>query len=98
MTLRLVPPSTPSHGNHRRILRIDLARHDGLQRQHNLRRQHDRIAGVMRIGAMPAHTAHENIHGIDIGKGVARRIADRPPQAYPPHRETRSRLRAWGSG
>jgi len=51
-------------GDDRHIERRDVARHDGLQRQHDLRADDDRIDRLVRHRAVPAAPGHGNDHRI----------------------------------
>ena len=63
-------------GDHRRVLRIDFAADQGLQRADDTTGQHDRVLGGVRIGAMAANPLYPDIDAVDIGQCKARRIAD----------------------
>ena len=64
----------------RGVHRIDVARHDRLQRRHDVRAHHDRIDAVMRHGAVRAHALHHDLEDVVGGHhraGPHREAADR---------------------
>jgi hypothetical protein len=48
--------------------RIDLAADQGLQRHDDPAGEHDRILGRVRIGAVAADAAHQDVDAVDIGE------------------------------
>ena len=60
----------------RRVARLDLARHDGLQAQDGPGGDDDGINRVLGHGAVPAAAVDGDIHGVGVGRSVARYYAD----------------------
>ena len=64
----------------RGVHRIDVARHDRLQRGHDVRADHDRVDAVMRHGAVRADALHHDLEDVVGGHHRARahgEVADR---------------------
>ena len=74
----LGPGAEAAHGDHTRLQRRQLATDQRLQLHHDRTRQHDRVLGRLRIGTVSADALHRDVHTVDIGQRIARRIADRP--------------------
>ncbi len=66
-----LPGMHRAHRHHRRLQRVHMARHNGLQRHHDGRRRHHHIGGLVRHGPMPAHAVQRH-------RGVVRRGHGRP--------------------
>ena len=58
------------------VARIVLSRHDGLQRQHGARGDHDRINRVLRFRAVATAPEDGDVHRIRRGHGIAGCVAD----------------------
>ena len=67
-----------AHGDHRRIERIVLARHHGLDRDHETRGHDHRIYGGVWIGAMSADAVEGDVDGIGVRHDVSRHHTHRP--------------------
>ena len=72
ITFDLVPPCDAADGDHRRVVGVDLARHDALEREHDARGERHRIDRRVRIGAVAAAAAHREAEAVDVGGGRAR--------------------------
>ena len=57
---------------HRGVHRIDVARHDRLQRRHDVGAHHDRVDAVMRHRAVRAHALHHDLEDVVGGHHRAR--------------------------
>ena len=66
------------HRNHAFVDGVEVARHQRLQRGHDVRGQHDGIVGQVRRGAVPAGSVHDDVDGIDVGHREFR-LVTRPP-------------------
>ena len=58
------------------IVRIGLAARDCLPGVDDFRGEHDRILGLVRIGAMTAHSFHTHVDRIDVRVAITFRDAD----------------------
>ena len=64
-------------GDHRHLLRIDVARHDGLQRHHQTGRGDDRVGGELRRRAVAARGVQRDRHVV--AGGQRRAVAQHEP-------------------
>ena len=72
----LGPGVDRTHGDHGGFHRINPATDQRLHRNHEGGRGHDGVDGLMGARAVPAPAMEGHVHRIDVGEGIARRIAE----------------------